>query len=150
MVLAVTASRTPKGFLKRWAHVFRLRKYTQIQATAMYVETNLNEICIGLHENVRELIRCVFLVKKRINVIVLNKVTSSSTDKVNCTRYYWWSIGFSSNSHYLVLVFLVVLQLLSQRNCMLHHQNSNNSYKQFKKKETKRGYVLFECKWKYI
>lgn len=47
----------------------------------------LNKFCIRLNENVRELVSCVDLVKKRINVVVLNKVTAASTNKVDSTRY---------------------------------------------------------------
>ena len=56
-------------------YMYRLRK------------TCLNEIGIMLHENVCELISRVNLVKQRIYVIILNKVTVPSTNKMYSTRY---------------------------------------------------------------
>jgi hypothetical protein len=47
-----------------------------------------NEICIGMQENVREAIKRIGGLKKRINVVVLKKVTVPSTKKVDCTRCY--------------------------------------------------------------
>lgn len=47
---------------------------------------DLDEFCIGLQENVRELIRSIGCVKKRINVIILKKVTAPSTKKVDSLR----------------------------------------------------------------
>lgn len=44
---------------------------------------DLNEGCIGFYNNVREFFDCVDLVKKRINVVILNEVAAPGIDKVN-------------------------------------------------------------------
>ena len=117
----------------------------------------LNEVWVRLDENVWELIRCVDLVKKRINVIVLNKVTAARTNKIECTRYDWWSIGFACYFCYLGLVLLVILQLLAQRNSMLSPTINTQKKKMYEnikqrqrktKKESSSKHDL-KCLWKY-
>lgn len=89
------------------------------------VEGNLNKRREGLREEVWELIRWIAPIQERIYVVILNKVTATSTNEVNRTRNDRRSVGFSCNPDQLLLIILVVLQLLAQRNSTLQKKPHN-------------------------
>lgn len=105
-------------------------------------KTCLNERGVVLHEYIRELISSVNFVKQWIYIIVLNKVTVSSADKVYSTRYNWWSIWLPYYSRQYILALFVVFQLLAQWNCMLDQMETK------KKKHPLLGFMNNDEKWK--
>ena len=86
-----------------------------------YVDTNLNKSSVGFHEKIWELIGWVGPVKEGVDIVVLNEITTPSTQKVDSAREYIMSSSFSYQPYNFCLVFLVVFYLLGQWNRTLHN-----------------------------
>lgn len=94
----------------------------------------LNESRVGCQESVWKLIRCVDSVKDGVDVIILNKVTATCTQKMDSTREYAVGLVLSNQVHNFGLVLLVVIQLLGQWNSTLYNPQETIMQQAVKKK----------------
>ena len=118
------------GYQSKFNHVNSSRLHTQLYCNdiswAQYDIYNewrdLNEGRVRSDEDVWELIRRVYSIKEGIDIVVLNEITASCTQEVDCTRKYGFGFGWSNHVHNFGLVFPVVIQLLAQWNGALQNQ----------------------------
>lgn len=73
----------------------------------------LNEGREGMEKQISKLIRCEELVKKRVDVVVLNVVTAAFAEQVQRAGEDVRRVLLSDHLRHLLLVFFVVFQLLA-------------------------------------